>query len=289
MDFSAFLRDVTAEGRVLRGAEVWRDGRLLHSWGDTEETPYELYSVTKSVLSVALGVAWDRGLIDFGRPLAAYLPPESLRALPPAQRGIWETMPLRRLMTMSVEGLPFRPEGENWLDFSLRVPVPRPERAVFHYSNLNAFLAGVALTRAAGQDAGTFIADNVLGPLGITDCSFTRSPEGYFYGASGMRMRVRDLSRIGLMLCAGGLWEGKRILSETYIREAAAPLQMNREGGYGYFFWKAPGGFAMHGKFKQRCFVLPSRGLVITWLADIDDPSAFMEEAMARHLLGPSD
>ena len=69
---------------------------------------------------------------------------------------------------------------------------------------------------------------------------FQRCPDGYFYGASGMELTVNELSRIGFVLMDEGLYQGTRILSEKYVKEACGIQQMNREGGYGYFVWKYP-------------------------------------------------
>lgn len=284
MDFDAFVRDIREHRWNVFGAEAYERGRLIHAFGDTRGA-HEIYSVTKSVLSVAMGIAEDRGLIDFERPAADYIPPEYIAGLSPRRKETWEKITLHRLMTMSVSGLPFRPEGENWLEFSLESPIPRPEEKAFHYSNISAYLAGVALTEALGKDAGGFIEEEIFAPLGIEDYVLGRSPEGFFYGASGMKMSVRSLSGIGLMLCEGGRVRGKQIVSEKYIRRASSALQTNREGGYGYFFWKYRDGFSMHGKRKQRCYVLPRRGLVITCLSDMDDPSSTFFESLEKHLL----
>ena len=284
MDFDAFVRDIRENRWNVFGAEVYEHGRLVHDFGDTRGA-HEIYSVTKSVLSVAMGIAKDRGLIGFERPVAEYIPPEYLARMSPRQKETWGKITLSRLMTMSVAGLPFRAEGSDWLAFSLAVPIPRPEEKVFHYSNISAYIAGVALTEAVGKDAGRMIEEEILDPLGIDDYTLSGSPEGYFYGASGMKMSVHSLSTIGLMLLDGGRYRGKQIVSQEYIRTAASALQMNREGGYGYFFWKYRDGFSMHGKFKQRCYMLPKRGLVITYLSDMDDPSPALQESMEKHLL----
>lgn len=288
MDFDAFWADIKQNGWNVFGAEAYEDGALVDARGDTEENLHEIYSVTKSVLSVAAGIAWDRGLIDLNRSLLAYLPGDRVEKLPPPQKAALEQITLHRLLTMSVPEWPFVPEGESWLDFCLHVPLTRPRERAFNYSNINAYLLGVALTAALGEDVGAFIESQIFAPLGIARFSYARCPEGYFYGASGMRLTVRDLSKIGLMLCAGGVWEGKRIVSEDYILKATAAQQSCREGGYGYFFWKDAFGFSLHGKWKQRCYVVPEKQMVIAWLAHVEDPSPALQHCMERRLLGLS-
>ena len=99
-------------------------------------------------------------------------------------------------------------------------------------------------------------------------------------------MSVNDLSKVGLLLYNKGVYNGKRIVSEEYLNKATSILQMNLEGGYGYYFWKYREGYSMNGKFKQKCYILPERKLIITYLADIEDGSNVLRESMEKHVLG---
>ena len=64
---------------------------------------------------------------------------------------------------------------------------------------------------------------------------------------------------------------------------------MNREGGYGYFLWKYRDGFSINGKWTQKCYVLPKQGLVVTYLAHIEEECPGLKASMERHLLGTLD
>ena len=101
-----------------------------------------------------------------------------------------------------------------------------------------------------------------------------------------MEMSVESLCKIGVMLMQGGVYQGQRIVSEAYVKAATSVQQMNREGGYGYFFWKYRDGFSINGKWKQKCYVLPKQGLVICYLSHIEDASHDLVESMEKHLLG---
>lgn len=285
MDFHAFVQDIVSHPWRVHGVEVYNDGRLTHTFGDTCRTRYPIYSATKSVLSVAVGIACDQGKLDLNRCILDDLPGRFVAQMADDQREAYRSITLRRLMTMSVEGYPFRPEGDGYLRFSLSCPIPQPESARFHYSNIPAYLVGVALTEAVQEDAWTFINRQILQPLHITGAACARCPDGYFYGASGMQLSVNELSRIGLLLAGGGVLEGNRIVSEDYVRRATSVQQMNREGGYGYFFWTCREGFYISGKWKQRCYVLPSQKRVITFLGDMRDDSDDLILSMERNLL----
>ncbi|MEE3399157.1 MAG: serine hydrolase, partial [Eubacterium sp.] len=157
MDFKAFTDDIEKNKWCVFGTEAYEDGILTHHWGDTTENLYDIYSATKTVESIAVGIAHDRRLIDFDKSILDYLPKEKVENLSPDQKAIFDKITIHRLLTMSVEGFPFRPEGDTWLDYALSSKIESPETRSFNYSNICTFLVGVALTEALGEDLGEFI------------------------------------------------------------------------------------------------------------------------------------
>jgi len=141
------------------------------------------------------------------------------------------------------------------------------------------------LTTAIGGDLGSFIEENILLPLGIERYEYGRSPEGYFYGASMMKLTVNDLSKIGLLLYNRGIYGGKRIISEEYVELATSVQQMNREGGYGFFIWKYLDGFSINGKWGQKCYCLESRKIMISFLSHLEGISQDLRKSMEKHIL----
>ena len=285
MNFAAFIEDIQRNNWNVHGVEVYEKGQLIHSYGDTDDNIYDIYSATKTVLSLAAGLAYDRDLINLNESIIRYLPADKVANMSSSQKEIWSKISIKRLLTMSVDGLPFRPEGESYIDYSLSCTINKPDEAVFNYCNICAYLVGVALTEAFQEDLARVIEDNIFKPIGIEKYEYGRSPEGYFYGASQMKLTVHDLSKIGLLLLNKGTYCGKRIISEEYVKMATSIQQMNKAGGYGYFIWKYQDGFSINGKWKQRCFCLPERGLVITFLSHIEEESDDILVSMELNVL----
>ena len=67
MNFDAFTKDIVNNKWNVYGAEVYENGTLTHSFGDTTENLHELYSATKTVLSLAVGIAYDEGRFDLNK------------------------------------------------------------------------------------------------------------------------------------------------------------------------------------------------------------------------------
>ena len=283
MHFADFVADIEAYHWPVYAAEGYQDGTLIYSYGDTTH-PYQVYSITKSILSIAVGMVWDRGLLDLDAPILSLLPEDAVSRMAESQRALFQSITVRRLLTMSVSGFPFRPEGANYLDFSLNCPI-RPEKQVFQYSNISAYLVGVAVETILGRNLASVLEEQLFAPLHITDYTCGTSPEGHFYGASQMTLSCRDLSKVGLMLASGGVYDGRRYLSQAYLDLATSVQQANREGGYGFFFWREPGGYAMHGKWGQRCYCLPEKGQVITYLSHMEENGTFLQASVERNLL----
>lgn len=286
MVFEKFVSDIKTHGWNVHGVEVYVRGELVHSYGDTCDGIYDIYSATKSITSIAVGIAYDRGLINFGDSILKYLPDEKVDGLSSEQKSMWEQITIKRLLTMGVYGFPFRPEGDNYLDFALATEIPNPSEVTFSYSNIPTYLMCVALEKVLGEDLGGFIEREILEPLGIDKYEYGRSPEGIFYGASKMKLTVNEFSRIGLLMMNLGVWGNQRIVSEEYAKMATSLQQENSLGGYGFYFWKYRDGFSINGKLKQKCYCLPKEGIVVAYLANIEDDSHDLVESMERNILG---
>ena len=285
MNFDAFVDDIKKNSWNVHGVEVYEEGILTHSYGDTKDNIYSIYSATKTILSVAVGIAVDEGKFDIGRSVLDYLPEKNTERISEEQRNTFNRITIQRLLTMSVGDFPFRAEGESYIDFALNTEISKPEERVFHYSNIPAYLVGVALSEALGSDLGSLIEKSIFDPLGIDRFEYDRCPEGYFYGASGVKLTVNELSRIGLLLYNKGVFDGERILSDRYVEEATSVRQMNREGGYGYFIWKYLDGFSINGRNGQKCYVLPDRKIIVSFLSQLEEDSYPLRCSMEKNIL----
>lgn len=278
MSFENFVNDIEKNNWKVHGIEVYENNELVNRWGNTT-SKFPIYSITKSILSVALGIAWDRNLIDFSKPFTEYLPKEYKSKLSNKRLEFYKPVTLHRLMTMSVKGFPFRPKTDNYLEYILNCQLNNVEEPIFDYSNPPAYLCSVALTSALGQDAGEFIKNEIFTPLGIKNAVIGYSPEGIFYGPSNTELSVNDLSKIGMLIQNQGMFNNKQIVSSEYLKMAETSYMKINEGGYGYFIYQEKNAISFHGKWKQRCYILPKQNKIITFLSDIQEKCPITESA----------
>ena len=134
-------------------------------------------------------------------------------------------------------------------------------------------LAGV-VEKATGKPIEDFAGEALFEPLGITDIEWVRMPNGYVAAASGLRLRPRDMAKLGQLFLDGGEWNGRRIVSASWLQESALPRVSS---SYGYQWWN---GLSVVGEQVverieakglggQRIFIVPSSDLVVVVTAGL--------------------
>src|SRR5712691_6890907 len=124
-----------------------------------------VHSITKSVLSVLVGIALDRGYLRLDQKLSEFLPEVSDPTIDPHVRDIT----IRDLLTMTSgfdSAAPFGakagvPPPEMW-QWILNRPMLQAPGTHFNYDNDGANLLSVALTRAIRQSSKTFAEQNLF-------------------------------------------------------------------------------------------------------------------------------
>lgn len=260
------------------GLEIRKNGELLYCYGDTKDTRYPIYSATKSFVSTAAGIAVKEGKFSVKESIYEYLKSEVPEYATEEQKDILKKLTVERLMTMSVKGYPFRAEGDNWLEYSLMYPLEDVVTPEFNYSNIPAYLVGVALEHVVGAHLISYLTPRLFEPLKIYNPVYGNCPAGHFYGASQMELTVEELGRLGQLYLNCGMWNGERILTSEWVKEATSVKTPCREGGYGYFIWKYKDGFRITGKWGKRCFVFPETGITVTYLSDMQNNSEDLTE-----------
>jgi len=261
------------------------DERLGHSLGTVTfdaTTKHDLRSITKSVVSLLLGIAIGKGQIPgIDQAVMSMLP--EYADLRSADK---DKITLRDMLTMSMglawnEDLPYsNPENsEIQMDeaadpvrFILSRPVETPPGTVFNYSGGGAAIIGRLLRKATGQPLDTFAHTELFAPLGITDFEWDPIASGEPAAASGLRLRPRDTAKLGQLVLDHGAWHGKQIVPADWIAAATTP-QINGPllWFYGYQFWL--GRSLMHerevdwalglGYGGQRLFIVPALDMAV--------------------------
>ena len=152
------------------------------------------------------------------------------------------------------------------------------------------------IEQGVGETIDDFARIRLFDPLGITDYEWMAGADGTHSAASGLRMNIHDLAKIGQLVIDDGLYDGQRIVSKDWLAKSFKP-HANLEIGlrYGLFWWLAPGDgeprwVAGFGNGGQRLFVNRKLGLVfIVFAGRYNDPEAWQITAtIAEKYLSPA-
>ncbi|SEE58427.1 CubicO group peptidase, beta-lactamase class C family [Rhizobiales bacterium GAS188] len=245
-------------------------------------TMHDLRSITKSVTALVLGIEIGKGQIaGVDQPVLPQLPDYGDLRSPERDK-----ITLRHLLTMSQglvwnEDLPYSnpANSEIQMDFSpdpvryaLAQPIQAPPGTVYTYSGGSATIIAALLRKATGHTLDELARADLFEPLGIADFEWIHFPSGDPVAASGLRMRPRDLAKIGQLVLDHGTWNGKQVVPVDWIAAATSP-QINGPQlyFYGYQFWLGRSlvqgqeidWAAGVGYGGQRLFIVPALDLVV--------------------------
>ena len=276
-----FEKNKETFGWTVYGALLFRGGQPLYEMPNSDDSRHPVYSITKTITSLAVGIAVDRGEFSLNCNLADCFG----REVPiEADLSVLRKITIERLLTMSVDGYPFRPDGDDWLAQALTCPLPAADTKRFSYTNTSAYLVGAALERAIGMPLIDYLEEYLFSPLSIARPIHRTDPKGRIYGATGMAFSAQELIKLGNLCLQRGEWNGKQIVSQTYMDSATATQIDNLRGGYGYFIWRFQNGYRMGGKWGQQCIVIPNNGLVFSCLAHVEDAEGKLLDSIAADL-----
>ena len=253
-------------GVILRG------GYVVASWGEPDRVDMT-HSVTKSFLSVVVGLAADRGLIpSVDEPVwRSQAPTSPLRLTAPADPGTrfgasmfldpWSTPHNRTItwdhllrQTSDWEGTLWgKPE---WADRPAADPstwTTRPRATAgttYEYNDVRVNVLALAATNIWRRPLPEVLAEFVMAPIGASrtwrwhgydnawitlDGRPVQVVSGGGHWGGGMFINAWDLARFGLLTQRRGVWGTQRILSERWVQQSLTPTAS--QPTYGYMNW----------------------------------------------------
>ncbi|RTM12086.1 MAG: class C beta-lactamase-related serine hydrolase [Bradyrhizobiaceae bacterium] len=267
--------------RYLTGSDEINDRPIANATFDAD-TLHDMKSVSKSVASLALGIAIDRGLIaGVDQPIFSFFPELSDLRSPEKDRIL-----LSHALTMSmglkwVEATPSTGNFDNDESrmhmardpcrYVLGLPLVAPAGQDFFYNTGALTLVSAIIRKAVGKPLDEFAREALFEPLGITRFEWTRV-KGDTDAGGGLRLRPRDMVKIGQLVLAGGRWDDRQIVSKAWIDASTRPrLEATGPYFYGYLWWlgrSLHGGREIHwdaalGRGGQSIRIVPELDLVV--------------------------
>lgn len=250
---------------------VVRHGRVLCEAGfGAQDTslPRMTFSACKSVVALAIGLLMDDALLQPDDRLIDLFAKEC----GPVSRTFMKDLTVRHLLTMQT-GNSFNEvcsmTDREWVKHFLASPSITNPIGKFQYNSLNTYMLAALIHRITGKTVSDFLDSRLFAPMGIADYYWETSPEGIEKGGWGLYMRPEDLAKLGQLVMDGGCWNGKQLISSSFLEQATA-TQIESSGkcgefDYGWHIWvgKHDNTFLFNGLFGQNVLCFRDSGIIV--------------------------
>ncbi len=287
-------------------AERYRSGQdrgLYSLWSSCRhfgpDDLHDMRSISKSVVGLVYGVLLARQEVPgLDTPVASLYPDHPaqghapkdairIRDLLTMSAGLaWdEPSPVRR--TTDDDQTPLVWTGSFYATVFGREVVARPGETFVYSGGLTSVLVDI-IERSTGRPWAEVVDAELFQPLGIQTWTWGRDLRGRPLAYAGLRLRPRDLLKIGALVLQGGQWQGRQVVPSAWV-DATTSTQIRASArlGYGYQWWTGERMVAGRpwaviqaiGNGGQRLYVVPGLDLVVAMTAgDYGQPGILAAE-----------
>lgn len=270
----------------LYDTEIIEEQRFINPSSDIVRengSLHVLYSCTKSIVSLLIGIAIEKGYITSVNETFFGIFPDKWK--PSYGDEMKKNNTIEHLLTMR-SGLQWD-EGfdafSNWwvyninLEYVLKKLLQTTPGSDFEHSSGNVQLLSAIIQNKTGMETSEFVRQNLFTPIGIKDNEWKWDEISWewgngtltniSFGGWGLFMTPRAMARIGLLCLTNGNWNDTQVVPKSYITSATT----NHVGGpeYGYLFWlKDDYYYYAAGYLGQYIIVIPDYNIVLTFFSE---------------------
>ena len=270
---------------------VLKHGKVIfEQWynGASADKPHVMHSVSKTFTSTAIGMAIDEGLLSLDDRVVDFFPDK----LPQDVSDNLNAMTVRDLLTMNCGHESSAGQKGDWVENFLAVPVVHQPGTWYYYNSMGTYMLSAILQKLTGEKLVDYLDSRLFRPLGIEKPKWEESPQGINAGGWGLHIKTEDMAKFGQLLLQRGEWNGRQLVSASWVDEASAyqvpsvpagtrPDEVQQKGltpencsfllGYGYQMWRCPmNAYRADGARGQYIMVLPDADAVIAVTADTE-------------------
>ncbi|PWT76078.1 MAG: hypothetical protein C5B59_07350 [Bacteroidetes bacterium] len=272
--FAKAIKQAKQEGTNIHSLLVIRNNHIVldASFYPFKNTyVHDLASVTKSIVSLLIGIAIDKKFIKSeDEAIVKFFPEYKIK------NDTLQIVTLKDLLNMSSGFQCSWNDGEkelremratnDWVRFMLALPFANYPGTQFSYCSGNFYLLAEILQRTTKMNCHDFAERYLFKPMEFGRSYWLTNYKGVNHGWGDLHISVYDLAKIGCLILNEGVWNGKRIISKQWIEKIQPLYKIQKTESYGYGWWldsENPDEIQAVGRGGQRLFIFKKRNLVI--------------------------
>ncbi len=290
-----FIDAIESENRELHSFMLLRHGSVVaEGWWHPYQSqrPHMLYSLSKSFTASAVGMAVHEGRLSVEDKIVSFFS-EDLPADPSEHLLNMEVKHLLSMATGHETEPNLGASSGTWVQGFLAHPVENQPGTKFLYNTPATYMLAAIVEKLTGESLLDYLSPRLFVPLGITDPTWEKSPQGICTGGYGLSIRTEDIAKFGQLYLQRGNWNGQQLIEADWVAAASSVQVSNGTDpnsewaqGYGYQFWRClHDAYRGDGAFGQYCVVMPGQDAVIAITAGLGDMQAVLTLCW-KHLLG---
>jgi hypothetical protein len=267
----------------LNSIMVLRHGQVcLEGWWKPygSDQPHMLFSLSKSFVSAAIGIAVGEGRLAVTDTLVGFFP-EYADCITDARM---RDMTLHDLLCMAsghatcaTGGMRSEPNGDYVRGF-LASSLAHTPGTRFCYNSGATYMLAAVIRKVTGLNVREYLQPRLFDPLGIVPGIWESCPKGTNFGGWGLYLKTEDIAKFANLLLHNGNHNGQQLIPADYLAEATRKQSDNSmndapdwKRGYGYQFWRCAHGFRGDGACGQYAIVVPEKDLAIAITSCIEN------------------
>lgn len=276
-----------SELEYLNSVIILRNGHsVLECWQAPyeRETPHQLFSLSKSFTSCAIGFAQAEGLLALTDKLISFFPEYA------------DSVTDKRMLDVSLKDLLTMRSGhsacatkymfgqQDYVKAFLASELDTEPGTTFVYNSAATYMLSAVIHKVTNENVREYLIPRLFKPLQIVPGIWECCPMGINLGGWGLSLTTDDLAKFSQLLLQRGKWNGKQIIPEQYLAEAAskhADNSMNTlpdwQQGYGYQFWISRHGYRGDGAAGQLALILEEYDLCIAATSCLTDMQKLLD------------
>lgn len=289
----------------LHSLMVIKNGKILYEkyeQGHDASEMHVLWSASKTFAATAIGFAEQEGLLKLNDKVVSFFPEFQ------AGDG-WEDVSIENVLCMS-SGLTkdymkdiHAGIIDNPTATALAQNLSFAPGTKYYYNSTNTYILSAIISKTSGQTLEAYLEPRLFKPLGIRNYIWEKSKEGFNVGGWGLFTTTENLAKLGLFYLQNGVWNGKRLLQESWFERTSVPhiyqyqkpnvpeipieLRKNEDwySGYGYQVWICThNAYRIDGAKGQMAIIIPEKDAVVVTTAQTSNKPELLN-AIWEHIL----
>ena len=268
-----FIHNINSREIPLYSFILYRNNRLvseIYLPPCTQNSLHEMCSITKSFVSLGIGILADKGAIHLDDHIIKYFN-EYISTTPHPWLSSLTIRHMLNMQSCHSSTTYKKNSAQDWVKSFFTTPPDRKPGTGFSYDTSSTHTLCALVEKISSMPLLDFLRQEFLNSIDFSRESYIKKdPFGVSIGGSGLMAKSIDILKLGILIMNNGIYNNKQLLPQWYLKEAVSSQvstinqsYTDERQGYGYQFWRfSHNGYGCYGMGGQFLLCYPHHNLI---------------------------